>query len=49
MGRNVRLRSANRGNGYIAFSVSSSGYVGTWGAIGASRCAPACKMTNLVK
>ena len=49
VGRYVRLRSAIRGGGYCAFSVSSSGYVGSWGAIGAIRCAPACEMTNLVK
>ena len=49
VGRHVRLRSAIRGGGYCAFSVSSSGYVGSWGAIGAIRCAPACEMTNLVK
>lgn len=49
VGRHVRLRSAYRGNGGNAFSVNSSGYVGTWGAIGADRCAPACEMTNLVK
>ena len=40
MGRNVLLRSANRGNGYNAFYVHSSGYVGNWGALGAYRCAP---------
>lgn len=49
VGRNVRLRSAYRGDGSNAFHVNSSGYVGTWGAIGANRCAPACEMTNLVK
>ena len=47
MGRNVRLRSAGRDNGYGAFGVSSSVYVGYWGAFNAYRCAPACKMTNL--
>lgn len=47
--RGVRLRSAYRGAGCYAFYVYSSGYVGTWGAIGANRCAPACEMTNLVK
>ena len=47
VGRGVRLRSAIRGSGYIAFGVSSSGYVGSWGAIYAHRCAPACEMTNL--
>lgn len=40
MGRNVRLRSANRGNGSGAFSVYSSGDVGSWAAIYAYRCAP---------
>ena len=49
MGRNVRLRSAFRGHGSLAFSVYSSGYVGNWSAVYADRCAPACKMTNLVK
>lgn len=47
VGRNVRLRSAYRGGGGIAFSVYSSGGVGNWGAVYASRCAPACEMTNL--
>lgn len=47
VGRSVRLRSASRGYGYVAFGVNSSGYVGTWGAIYAYRCAPACEMTNL--
>lgn len=47
VGRRVRLRSAYRGNGNDAFSVHSSGYVDTWYAIGAHRCAPACEMTNL--
>jgi len=49
VGRSVRLRSAYRGNGYNAFNVHSSGGVGNWGAVYAFRCAPACKMTNLVK
>lgn len=49
VGRNVRLRSATRGYGYTAFGVYSSGGVGTWAAIHAHRCAPACEMTNLVK
>lgn len=49
VGRDVRLRSACRGDGYRAFNVNSSGYVGNWRAVGAYRCAPACKMTNLVK
>ena len=47
VGRNVRLRSALRGYGYRAFDVGSSGSVGVWGAVGAIRCAPACKMTTL--
>lgn len=49
VGRVVRLRSATRGSGHIAFHVFSSGYVGSWAALYADRCAPACKMTNLVK
>lgn len=49
VGRNVRLRSAFRGYGDIAFTVNSSGGVYGWGAITAYRCAPACEMTNLVK
>ena len=49
MGRYVRLRSAIRGYGYNAFGVRSSGYVYDWHAVNAIRCAPACKMTNLVK
>lgn len=49
VGRYVRLRSALRGYGCYAFTVSSSGSVGSWGAVGALRCAPACEMTNLVK
>ena len=40
MGRNVRLRSANRGNGNNAFNVNSSGNVNNWNAINANRCAP---------
>lgn len=47
VGRDVRLRSAIRGYGSNAFSVGSSGGVGTWGAVSALRCAPACEMTNL--
>ena len=47
VGRYVRLRSAIRGSGNSAFYVSSSGYVGNWGAVNADRCAPACEMTNL--
>ena len=49
VGRLVRLRSAHRGGGNNAFGVDSSGGGYSWGAIGAIRCAPACKMTNLVK
>lgn len=49
VGRDVRLRSAGRGYGNSAFGVASSGGVGTWYAIYAYRCAPACEMTNLVK
>lgn len=49
VGRYVRLRSAGRGGGGTAFSVSSSGSVGNWSAVNAFRCAPACEMTNLVK
>lgn len=45
--RNVRLRSAYRGSGSNAFYVYSSGHVNNWNAVGASRCAPACEMTNL--
>lgn len=47
VGRYVRLRSAYRGNGYSAFGVSSSGYVGSWSAFSAYRCAPDCKITKL--
>ena len=49
VGRNVRLRSANRGGGGYAFNVASSGSVHNWYAFNAHRCAPACEMTNLVK
>lgn len=49
VGRGVRLRSADRGNGCIAFGVGSSGLVSNWPALHADRCAPACEMTNLVK
>lgn len=45
--RNVRLRSANRGDGSSGFVVSSSGNVNTWNSIDAVRCVPACKMTTL--
>lgn len=47
VGRIVRLRSAYRGYGHGAFYVFSSGSVGSWGAVNAIRCAPACEMTNL--
>ena len=47
VGRGVRLRSANRGDVYSAFSVTSSGGVLNWGALTAIRCAPACEMTTL--
>ena len=49
VGRRVRLRSAYRGTGNIAFYVNFSGNVGSWNAVDAYRCAPACEMTNLVK
>ena len=45
--RDVRLRSADRASGGIAFGVTSSGLVGIWSATGADRCTPACKMTTL--
>lgn len=47
VGRYVRLRSATRGSGSNSFYVSSSGYVGNWGAIYTLRSAPACKITKL--
>lgn len=47
VGRNVRLRSVNRGDGNNVFTASSSGNVNTWNSIDAIRCAPACKMTTL--
>lgn len=47
VGRDVRLRSAYRGNASNAFFVNSGGGVGIWSAIGAWRPAPACKITNL--
>lgn len=47
VGRNVRLRSVNRGDGNNVFTASSSGNVNTWNSINAIRCAPACKMTTL--
>ena len=45
--RDVRLRSAHRGYGSSAFRVYFSGYVDSWGAIFAIRCAPSYKMTTL--
>lgn len=47
VGRDVRLRSADRGYGGYAFDVTSSGHVGYLYAISAIRCAPACEMTTL--
>lgn len=47
VGRNVRLRSAARDYGGIAFYVNSSGGIDAWIMIQAHRCAPACKMTTL--
>ena len=47
VGRDVRLRSAYRGDGYDAFGVFSSGYVSVWNATHAVRSAPACEMTTL--
>lgn len=47
VGRIVRLRSADRGYGYYAFDVSSSGYVGHWGTVYAHCCTPVCEMTTL--
>ena len=47
VGRNVRLRSAYRGYAGTAFGVDSGGHVNNWGAVGASRSAPACKITTL--
>lgn len=38
----IRLRSANRGNSYIAWYVYSTGTVSSNGASTGSRCAPAC-------
>lgn len=40
MTQNVRLRSANRGNGYNTWNVNSSGNVNTNNAINAWRVAP---------
>lgn len=47
VGRIARLRSASRGDGFLAFFVTSSGYVNSWNAASTQRCAPACKMTTL--
>ena len=47
VGRNVRLRPALRGNAGSASTVTSGGSVNTWSAIGATRSAPACKITTL--
>lgn len=47
VGRNVRLRSAYRRSGYVAFHVGSSGDINSWPAVNMLRCAPACKMTTL--
>lgn len=47
VGRNVRLRSANRGDGSNSFTTSSNGNVNTWTSIDTTRCAPACKITTL--
>lgn len=47
VGRVVRLRSADRGLGGIAFRVHSSGSVGGWRAIYATRSAPACKIVGM--
>lgn len=45
--RIMRLRSASRGFGSIAFGVYSNGYVNYWGAFYTNRSAPACKITTL--
>ena len=45
--RIVWLRSAIRDGGYFFFNVNHGGGIGSWYAIGAFRCAPACKMTTL--
>lgn len=46
--RDVRLRSALLGYGYSTFNVTSSGLVGSWGAITAIRSTPACKIVGMV-
>lgn len=46
--RDVRLRSAYLGYGYSTFNVTSSGLVGSWGAITAIRSTPACKIVGMV-
>lgn len=48
VGRNVRLRSADRGGGSSAFGVYGSGLVGTRHGIYAFRSAPACKIVGMV-
>nr|DAL26061.1 MAG TPA_asm: hypothetical protein [Caudoviricetes sp.] len=40
MGRNVRLRSANRGNANNVFNVNSDGNVNNWNATNTLRSAP---------
>lgn len=47
VGRTLRLRSANRGYGYIAFDVTYSGLASNWDGVNAGRSAPACKITKL--
>ena len=47
VGRNVCLRSANRGGNFV-LGVTHSGYVGGWYSTTTNRCAPACEMTTLV-
>lgn len=47
VGRNVRLRSADRSSGYATFSVFSSGIVSTSGTVYEHRYVPACEMTTL--
>lgn len=46
VGRNVWLRSANRGGDFV-FGVTPSGYVGGWYSAITNRCTTACKMTTL--
>lgn len=47
VGRNVQMRSALRKNGSIAFSVGSRGNIGSWYAVDAHCCVPACEITTL--